>query len=73
MNTADDNPWHVPTNAKLASIVASSGVKPAWYQAWVTLTPQSSNDERLAVYQAIRDSGSFDSIRSACQNEGPRR
>lgn len=57
MNAADDNPWHVPVNAKLASILASSGVEPAWYRGWMALRPQSSNDERLAVYQAIRDSG----------------
>ena len=57
MNTADNNPWHVPINVKLASIVASSGVKPAWYRGWMALRPQSSSKERLAVYQAIRDSG----------------
>ena len=57
MNTADNQPWHVPINVKLASIITSSNVKPSWYPAWMALRPQSPGNERLAVYQAIRDSG----------------
>jgi hypothetical protein len=57
MNTADNLLWHVPINVKLASIIASFSVKPAWYEAWMALRPQSSGEERLAVYRAIRDSG----------------
>jgi len=30
----------------------------AWHEAWSRLGPESSEEERLAVYHAVRDAGS---------------
>ena len=57
MNTQDSDPLHAPINAKLAEIVEASASPPPWYDGWMGLGPESSEEERLAVYQAIRDSG----------------
>ena len=57
MNTRDNDPLHVAINAKLAGIVEASSAKPAWYEDWMRLGPESTEEERLAVYQAVRDSG----------------
>jgi len=43
--------------ATLASIVEASSTLPPWYDAWARLRPESTEEDRLAVYQAIRDSG----------------
>ena len=53
----DNDPLHAPINAKLAEVVEASAVKPTWFAAWMGLGPESTEEERLAVYQAIRDSG----------------
>jgi hypothetical protein len=55
--SADDNLLHVAINAKLAEVVDESPTTPAWRDAWRQLGPESTNEERLAVYQAVRDSG----------------
>ncbi len=57
MNTADNDPLHAAINAKLAAVVETSSTMPGWHDAWTELGPESTEDERLAVYQAIRDSG----------------
>jgi hypothetical protein len=57
MNTRDNTPWHVPINARLAEVVEAAAQTPAWYDAWMLLGPESSEEERLKVYQAVRDSG----------------
>ena len=57
MNTQDNDPLHVPINAKLAEIVEASASPLPWYDDWMGLGPESSEEERLAVYQAVRDSG----------------
>jgi hypothetical protein len=44
-------------DARLRSIAESAAEKPAWYEAWTRLTPDAAEEQRLAVYQAIRDSG----------------
>ena len=48
---------HAAIRLKLATIVVASRTRPAWYEAWAELVPESTNEERLAVYQAVRDSG----------------
>jgi len=53
----ETDPWHLAINARLAEIVAAAGTQPAWYEAWSRLGPESTEDERLAVYQAIRNAG----------------
>lgn len=46
-------------DAKLKEIAVAATPEPAWYGAWLQLGPQSSLEARLAVYQAIRRSGSL--------------
>jgi hypothetical protein len=55
--SADDNLLHVAINAKLAEVVDESPTTPSWRDAWRQLGPESTEEERLAVYQAVRDSG----------------
>lgn len=52
-----DTPLYAAINAKVGDIVQALPAKPAWYAPWMRLSPQTSPKERLAVYQAIRDSG----------------
>lgn len=54
----NDHPLHAGINAKLAEIVGMSPAPPPWYDAWTRLGPQSTHEERLAVYWAVRDAGS---------------
>jgi len=46
-------------DAKLAETVKTSTQVPPWYNAWKLLGARSSPEERLKVYQAIRDAGSL--------------
>lgn len=55
----ESDPLHAAVNARLAEIVAASPTVPAWRNAWMRLGPDSAEEERLAVYQAIRRSGSL--------------
>ncbi len=56
-NPRDNDPLHAPINARLAEIAAASTSPPPWYIDWIRLGPGSSEEDRLAVYQAVRDSG----------------
>ena len=58
MAGCDNDPLHAKINAKLAQIAASSSPSPPWYEAWAALGSDSSEEDRLAVYQAVRDAGS---------------
>ena len=58
MASRDNDPLHVAINAKLAQVAASSSTPPSWCAAWTRLGPQSTEEERLAVYRAVRDAGS---------------
>jgi hypothetical protein len=57
MSASNRSLVYAAIDAKLADIVAASPTLPAWYQDWKRLGPQSADEERLAVYRAIRDSG----------------
>ncbi|OHB80097.1 MAG: hypothetical protein A2V98_24835 [Planctomycetes bacterium RBG_16_64_12] len=57
MNARDNDPLHEPINAKLAEVVAGLSASPAWFDAWTALGPDSTEESRLAVYRAVRDSG----------------
>jgi hypothetical protein len=57
MRPFDRSPAYAAIDARLAGIVAASPNLPAWHQDWMRLRPQSPDEERLAVYRAIRDSG----------------
>src|ERR1035437_6858581 len=57
MSTSDSNFLHRAINAKLASLLDQLPAKPSWYGRWQRLSPESTEEERLTVYQAFRDSG----------------
>ena len=57
MNIHDNDPLHAAISAKLAAVVEASPTVPAWHDAWMALGPESTEEERLAVYQAVRDAG----------------
>jgi hypothetical protein len=57
MNARDNDPLHAAINAKLAVVVEASSTTPGWHDAWTELGPESTEEERLRVYQAVRDSG----------------
>src|SRR4051812_10318448 len=59
MNTRDNDPLHAAIDAKLAGLVAASPTSPDWREPWRRLGPESTDEERLAVYRAFRDSGSL--------------
>lgn len=44
-------------DAKLKSIADTAPTKPPWYGAWQELGPGSTEEDRLVVYRAVRDSG----------------
>ncbi|MEK6235342.1 MAG: hypothetical protein N2C14_11595 [Planctomycetales bacterium] len=57
MNPRDDFPLYAAINAKLTQIVESSPAPPVWHDAWMRLRTNTPEEERLRVYQAVRDSG----------------
>ena len=57
MNAANGESPHVRIEAKLASFLAAAPTAPGWAEQWKRLGPESTAQQRLAVYQAIRDSG----------------
>jgi hypothetical protein len=59
MNARDSDPLHAAINARLAGLIAASPTPPAWHEPWQRLGPESSDEQRLAVYRAIRSSGSL--------------
>jgi hypothetical protein len=59
MTTKDALPPYSTINAKLAEIVAQASTPPRWYESWRSLGPESTDRDRLAVYQAVRNAGSL--------------
>ena len=57
MSIDDDGLFLAAINHKLASIADAASPTPSWYEAWQRLSPKSSEEERLAVYQAIHHDG----------------
>jgi hypothetical protein len=57
MSTCENNRPYSRIDAKLAELVNPLPEKPDWHERWLRLGPQSNDEERLAVYQAIRASG----------------
>ena len=53
----DDETPYSAIDAKLKSIAEAAPTKPVWYEAWSRLGLESTGEERLAVYRAVRDSG----------------
>jgi hypothetical protein len=49
---------HAAINDRLAAVVEESAAAPDWYDAWMLLGPDSPEEHRLKVYQAVRDAGS---------------
>src|SRR4051794_7425939 len=54
----DNDPLHAAIDAKLAQIAGALPTTPPWHEAWKRLGPDSSEEERLVVYRAVRDAGS---------------
>jgi hypothetical protein len=50
---------HPVIDSQLARIARSTSQAPAWFEPWLGLGPQSTEQERLTVCQAIRNSGSL--------------
>ncbi|MEK6233268.1 MAG: hypothetical protein N2C14_01000, partial [Planctomycetales bacterium] len=50
-------PFHAAINVKLTEIIAASPAPPDWHDAWMGLRADTPKEERLRVYQAVRDSG----------------
>jgi hypothetical protein len=57
--TKDTVPPYSTINAKLAEIMVRASAPPAWSESWRSLGPESTDQNRLAVYQAVRDAGSL--------------
>lgn len=53
----NDDLFHFAINAKLADIAQAAVAKPAWHDARAKLDGGCTEEDRLSVYQAIRDSG----------------
>ncbi len=57
MNTDYRAKVYSAIDAKLSALLDDRNDRPSWYEAWQRLTLASTEEERLLVYQAIRDSG----------------
>ncbi len=57
MSMPDDDSLLAAVNVKLTAIATASRNPPSWYADWMRLGPGSTDEERLAVYRGIRDSG----------------
>lgn len=54
---ADQSDSHLSSiDATLAEVIETLPARPPWYERWQGLEPHSTETERLAVYQEIRDS-----------------
>ena len=54
----DHHLWLTRNCQKLGDIVAASSTPPPWQEAWLGLRPNVTDEERLAVYQAVRKADS---------------
>ena len=57
MNPGAGNSPYATIDAKLAGLIDTLPARPGWYERWQRLGAEPADLERLAVYQAIRDSG----------------
>jgi hypothetical protein len=55
--TKDSQAPYSALDAKLAEFVAQAASPPGWYERWRNLGPAATDEDRLAVFQAIRDAG----------------
>lgn len=42
--------------SRLASVIRETGDPPRWYEEWLQMGPEPTEQQRLALYQAVRDS-----------------
>jgi hypothetical protein len=59
MNQSNEKSPNARIDARLKAVAKSADVQPAWYRALAQLTPSSTDEERLAVYQRIRKEGAL--------------
>jgi hypothetical protein len=57
MDSDDTDALRAAIDARLVQIAAGCTEPPSWFGAWYRLRPESAHEDRLAVYQAVRDSG----------------
>ena len=53
------SPLYAAINLRLACFIRITRQTLPWYGAWMSLSSESTAEERLSVYQAIRDAGSL--------------
>ena len=57
--TNEDDTRYAKVDAKLQTVAEASATPPPWYDAWKRLGPDSTEEDRLAVYQAVRQAESL--------------
>ena len=55
MAAREGDPLHDAIGVRLVRIAGASSTPPAWFGAWYRLRPESPEEARLAVYQAVRN------------------
>src|SRR4051794_1428924 len=53
---SDSDLLHTAIDATLTELIARLPIRPPWYDRWRGLGPDPSEEDRLAVYQEIRNS-----------------
>lgn len=59
MSSNDNDSLRPAIDARLLRAAAGAAKPPPWFKAWYRLRSSSSDEDRLAVYQAVRDMGSL--------------
>jgi hypothetical protein len=59
MASDDTDSLHPAINTRLLRAAAGAAKPPPWFKEWYRLRNRSSDEDRLAVYQAVRDVGSL--------------
>jgi len=57
--TNEDDTRYAKVDAKLQTVAEASATPPPWCDAWKRLGPDSTEEDRLAVYQAVRQAESL--------------
>jgi hypothetical protein len=57
MELEDTDTLQAAVDARLVQIAAACTAPPSWFGAWYRLRPESAHEDRLSVYQEVRDSG----------------
>lgn len=58
MSSDDNDALRAAIDARLLRAAAAAPKPPSWFRPWYRLRPHTADEDRLAVYQAVRDAGS---------------